>query len=589
MQRTAAPWNVRAAGAALAALWLLPPLLPLAQRPATHFYRGWLAAALGAAATLLWLRCRPARLPVPRSALLLLALGGFILLQALVVPAPYLSPALGYALVLGWAAMLTIAAAGIRDALGSDACLRLIAWSAMLGAVLGAGSGYAQALGVSDRFAALVAAAPPGAVRGNLQHASYFADQLLMGVAAAAFLFARRELSPATAAIAAVWLGCALALAGSRATLGLLPVLLVLAIVIASRAPSAGGVRLTAVMALVLLAMLGAELAVALGGELVPRHGAGASTLQRLRDAPDAGGVGVRLLLWQRALEIFAAHPLLGVGPDGFAWHHYQGAQGPILYTIHAHSLVLQSLACFGIEGAGLLMVMLSAWAWQYRDRALTLEWWPVTAMLAVLLGRAMLDLNVWFVHLLGPAAVLLGVGDRRGGAVDGKRLRVAQPVLPLLAVAFLVWTLHDFRSMASLWAERLPAAEARRRVVQARSNPLFTPLADSILADASPVDARSDAAQLALNARSMHWRPTPRMVWRHSALLALAGAPRQACEALSRARVVYPGYEGRFRDLLDRAGSPAPAALTALRAQLDALAAGASPAAVCDAPAPRS
>jgi O-antigen ligase len=587
MQRTAAPWSAPAAGAALAALWLLPQLLPLAQRPATHFYREWMAAALGAAAALLWLRCRPARLPVPRSALLLLALAGFILLQALVVPAPYRSPALGYALVLGWAAMLVIAAAGTRDALGTDACLRLIAWSALLGALLGAGVGYAQALGVSDRFGVLVAAAPLGAVRGNLQHASYFADQLLMGVAATAFLFAKRELSWATVAIAAVWLGCALALTGSRATLGLLPGLLLLAAAIASREPGAGGVRLIAVIALVLSAMLGTELAVAWGGEFAA--GASASTLQRLRDAPDAGGVGVRLLLWQRALEIFAAHPLLGVGPDGFAWRHYQGAQGPILYTIHAHNLVLQSLACFGIGGTALLAALLTAWGWQYRNRAFSLEWWPVTAMLAVLLGRAMLDLNVWFVHLLGPAAVLLGAGDMRGGALDGKRLRLAQPVVPLLAVAFLVWTLHEFRGMASLWGERLPAAEARRRVVQARSNPLFTPLADSILADAAPVDARSDAAQLALNARAMSWRPTPRMVWRHSALLALTGEPRQACQALSRARAVYPRYEGAFRAVLDRAGSPAPAALTALRLQLDALAAGHSPATVCAARAPRS
>jgi hypothetical protein len=55
-------------------------------------------------------------------------------------------------------------------------------------------------------------------------------------------------------------------------------------------------------------------------------------------------------------------------------------------------------------------------------------------------------------------------------------------------------------------------------------------------------------------------------------------------CDLLVKARRIYPRHEKAFRALLDRAGSPPPAPIAALRAQLDALAAGALPQSVCGA-----
>jgi hypothetical protein len=582
----------RAAGSgaafALAALWLLPPLLPFAERPSLHFYREWLAGAVGVAACALWLLARPTHVFVPRTAVLLLALGVYVLVQATLVDAPYAGPALGYALYLVWAALLATAAAGVRDLVGADRVIGLIAGAALFAGILGAGAGLMQRLGAPAWMDALIAYAPPGAaVSGNLQQPSYFADQMLLGTVAAGFLFAARRISAGVLVAAATLMCAGLSLSTSRATLLTLPLLLLAAIALSLRARSRGSARLVAALCLAGAAFTAAELALTrwLPAPLTPPV-LGASTLARSSVAGDDGGLAPRRLLWEKSLEIFSEHPVFGVGPDGFPWHFYRSLRDTALvpYTIHSHNLVTQTLVCFGLAGTVLVVAMLAAWGRQYASRLLALGWWPVTGMLVVMFVRASLDLNFWFEHLLAPAVVLLGVGDMKGRSSRGARVRIALVAALALTALVLTITLHSFRQMAAIWSERPPPREIERRLADARRNPFFTPLVDSIVADALPVDARSDLSQLALNSRSMNWRPTPRMVWRQTALLALNGYERQACDLLVNARRIYPRRETTFRALLDRAGSPPPAPIAALRAQLDALAGGASPEAACGA-----
>jgi O-antigen ligase len=577
----------RAAALALAALWLLPPLFPLAERPSLHFYREWLAGAIGVAACALWLLARPTRVVVPRTAVLLLALGAFVLLQAPLIEAPYWTPALGYAAYLAWAALLATAAAGVRDLVGAQVVMRCIAWATVLSAVLAAGVGLMQRFGTPELLEAFVAYTPGGSVRGNLQHQSYFADQLLLGMVCAAFLFARRHLSGGVLVPAVALMAIALSLCGSRATLVGLPLLLPGAFAVAWRSRSRESARLAAAVCLAGAAFATFELAMPHLPSAQPASPAAAkSTLSRWSDAADEGGVAPRRVLWSKSAEIFAAHPVAGVGPDGFPWHFYRALEGTtaLPYTIHSHNIVTQTLVSFGLLGTAIIVTLLAAWGWQYRERLLALEWWPVTAMLMVVFLRAMLDLNFWFAHLLAPAVVLLALGDLKGWSWQGARARLAFGAALAAAALVLVVTLHSYRQMAGIWTERPSPQEIDRRLAQARGNPFFTPLVDSIVADATAVDAHSDLAQLALNSRSMNWRPTPRMVWRQTALLAVNGYERQACDLLAKARRIYPRHERKFRALLDRAGFPPPPSITALRAQLDALAAGAPPRAVCGA-----
>jgi hypothetical protein len=195
--------------------------------------------------------------------------------------------------------------------------------------------------------------------------------------------------------------------------------------------------------------------------------------------------------------------------------------------------------------------------------------------MLAVLFLRALLDLNFWYAHLLAPAVVLLGLGDLRGWSWQRTHARAVVAAALAIAALVLLSTLRDYRGMAVIWTQSLPTGEMDERLAAARRNPFLTALVDSVVADATPVDARSGRPQLALNSRSMWWRPTPRMVWRQSALLAVNGYGREACEVLSRALRIYPHRERAFRTFLQAPNTSSLAALQGLRDQLDALAAG--------------
>jgi O-antigen ligase len=564
------------AALAFAALWLLPPLFPLAERPSLHFYREWLAGMIGVGACACWLLARPPVVFIPRTAALVLALGAFVLAQALLVDAPYRTPAAGYAAYLCWAALLAVAAASMRALLPVDRVIRAIAGAALLSGVLGAGAGLVQWFGAAAWLDALVAYAPPGSVRGNLQHQSYFADQMLTGMIGAAFLFAQRRLGGAVLVACLAWMSVSLSLSSSRATLLALPMLCTLAGVAAMRVRTRESLRLFGAVCVCTIGFVLSELAQPYLAQVLA--GAERSVTTRWSGVDDEGGTAPRAVLWSKSLEILAQHPLLGVGPDGFAWHFYRSLTETTLlpYTIHSHNLLTQSLVCFGLSGTVLLSMLFGGWAWQYRDRLLSPAWWPVTAMLAVLVLRALLDLNFWFAHLLALAVVLLGLADVKGWTWQGAFPRIAIAIALAVAALALLLTLLDYRQMASIWTQRPPPHEIERRLNDARRNPLFTALVDSIVADATSVDARSGRAQLALNSRSMWWRPTPRMVWRQSALLALNGYESEACKMLSRARHVYPRQEAAFRMQLQSPAARSLAPLVTLRGQLDALAAGA-------------
>ena len=569
----------RLALALVASLWVLPLLLPLSQRPLLHFHREWLAASLALGACLLWLPLRGQTLALPRSALFLVALAAWLLLQTLLVRAPYREPALGYALYLAWAALLMSASTGLRERFGVEAVVRAICWAALGGALLAAAVGLMQAFGTPEALRFAVLQDRHVQVFGNLRHASYFADQLLMGVAAAASLHATGRLRAWLLVPALLPIALALALTGSRVSvlvLVLLPLVASFIWLVKREAPAR---RLLVASALAPALFLACEWALHALPFLAERL-AGSSTLARL--PTDGAGMDQRLVLWREALRIFAAAPLRGAGTDSFAWHYFirLDAPPPLPYTIHSHNLFTESLASWGLPGTALLAALLGAFAWQYRARLLDLRWWPVSAMLGILFVRALLDLNFWYAHLLALAAVLLGVADLRGVRL---RTRVAAPALGVAAVAGVVllgFTALDYRRLTGIGETRTDAREVLAGLQLARRNPFFTALSDSMRADGMPVRARGDRVQLALHSRSYRWRPTPRMVWRQSTLLAANGYPEEACRLMARAWRIHPRSVPGARKLIARnADTPA---FATLLGRLDALVAGGDERVVC-------
>jgi hypothetical protein len=115
--------------------------------------------------------------------------------------------------------------------------------------------------------------------------------------------------------------------------------------------------------------------AIALAGALTVSHrglfGSVSHTLDTLTNpnAPvPANGPGrltaigsVRARYWNEALEIFSAHPLLGVGGEGYetARLRYRTA---ILNVGQAHGFIVQTLADLGLVGLLVVLALLGAW-----------------------------------------------------------------------------------------------------------------------------------------------------------------------------------------------------------------------------------
>ncbi|HLI32561.1 MAG TPA: O-antigen ligase family protein [Solirubrobacteraceae bacterium] len=124
-----------------------------------------------------------------------------------------------------------------------------------------------------------------------------------------------------------------------------------------------------------LVACLCALLLVLLGGLSASHRGlAGTishdfSTLTNPNATPPANTPGrftavasVRARYWKEALEIFAAHPILGAGEEGYATARLR-YRTDTLEVRQAHGFVVQVLADTGIIGALICLALLVAWA----------------------------------------------------------------------------------------------------------------------------------------------------------------------------------------------------------------------------------
>src|SRR5690606_1799378 len=115
-------------------------------------------------------------------------------------------------------------------------------------------------------------------------------------------------------------------------------------------------------------------------------------------------------------------------------------------------------------------------------------SWWPLSAMLAILCLRALLDLNLWFAHLLALFVVLMGVSDQGGVRVHGRFVASAFAAAVAIGAVVLLVTMRDFRGMAIAGTSARPT-QLMAALESARGNPFFTALVDSIRADAMQVD----------------------------------------------------------------------------------------------------
>jgi len=139
----------------------------------------------------------------------------------------------------------------------------------------------------------------------------------------------------------------------------------------ARRAPSPlsrrrAGAALLALVVLTVIAFAGALAHSHRGFTGSISHAVNALTDPNAKTPPNTPGrltavASVRARYWKEALEVFAAHPLLGAGAMGYQTARLRYRKAPLVVA-HAHGFIVQTLADLGLVGLAIALALLAAW-----------------------------------------------------------------------------------------------------------------------------------------------------------------------------------------------------------------------------------
>ena len=555
-------WRVRMPSARqflVASLWavglmcVLPFLVPFKAPPVPSFWAEALAAGLGLAAlTALvpWVR----GLAFPRVAWLPLGFVAILLLQLALGRMAYQQQAMMAALYLLWACALIVLGALMRRELGLTRVAVTLAWFLSAGALAGAIVGLAQHLESYTFLGRFITVASGDRVWGNLAQANHLADQLALGLVSMGFLYATGRLRVAYAVSAALLVVYILALTGSRATWFYLVTLLALSAGYFLTQRDSVNRRLLAFFAFALTALYLLPLTVeALAPALTAKH----TAAERL--SAGAFALEERPRLWYAAWLMFREAPVLGLGYRHYGLEYFMlNADLPsprvIGFNDHAHNLVLNVMAEFGLVGLAVLLAGAIPWLLglmrQRRDQAL---WW-LLGLAAVLAIHSLLEYPLWYTFFLGIAAIVLGVGEVHTLELSDAAGRLRRLRLVLIAMLLLGWfvfvqIVRDYTFLESFLAFRyryVHASEevnrqAKELLLDVHRSSLLSPWVELGLARTIHISPDRLPDKLTVNGRAMRAFPIDDVVYRQAMLLALVGDEQAARKQWQRAVASYP------------------------------------------------
>lgn len=571
-------WATLALGC-LGLMLCLPFLAPFKAPPVPSFHAEILAAALGLlaiSATALLRRGAALPLPLPLTLLLPGTLCLILLAQVLTRFAPAQQPALLALLYLLWAAALMVTGAALRDVLGLERTVTVLAACVLAGGVLSALAGVMQLLkvGLASRWVM----PSSDSVWGNLGQRNHFAAYLAMAMASGVYLWSSGRLRTLPAVLMGVLLCWLLPLSASRSVWLYAGAFLVLALLWRwrERSPAHGRLALAAAGAVLIMGL--AEWT----WSVLDLEGLGQVTsLDRLRDnAP-----GERRHIWQVAWGVFGEHLWTGVGYGQFAWHYFL-ANGSYAHPVdgyahHAHNLFLHLGAELGMAGPVALLLGAGTWWLAARRLVCTPAAWWVLCLCAVAGIHAMLEYPLWYAYFLGPVALMLGLCG--GPRLEFRPSRLLGGLLVLcLALSWFVTAqlFRDYVYLENFLAFRYRyidataevSERAKQMLLDIRKTSLLAPYVELGLARAIEVDRTQLDAKLRVNGHAMRMFPIDDVVYRQAMLLALKGEVVPALRQWDLARASYPGLEPMALAVLRRRAEDLGAGLIPLRQHVEAI-----------------
>jgi len=417
--------------------------------PEAGIYREGLAVC-GGIVLLLGAINLPVRQAVPTISLLALACMFVFFIQSKIIHYPYSAVPLQAMFYMLWCAILGFAVCQYKEYLGAEKFYRYVGLFLLAGGLISAIGSFviASSGGLIAMTGGYYVIFNPtgGEISGPLSQSNQFATFLLCAMVSAAYVLQ----------------------SGRYRFLFLFPIVIILAVVFSLTNSRVGVIEALALLAgfsLVLLVtrknqfalnvVIACLLVIAclfFVPALVKSLGMlseSTSTLSRL--ATDKYGVVerssmLRIEVWQRAWNIFLAHPIFGVGVGNFARADFlERVIGVGLYDqhalkfTHAHNIVLQFAAEMGVVGLGLLSVLfwngfrLVQQAWIRKDYLL----FPVAILMCLAL-HSMTEFPLWYVYL-GGVFVLFST-DFPAYPLPERLRRFSSASLVIFSMCILAW-----------------------------------------------------------------------------------------------------------------------------------------------------
>jgi Virulence factor membrane-bound polymerase, C-terminal/O-Antigen ligase/Protein glycosylation ligase len=552
--------SVLTARIALALLGLasvLPFLSPAFQAPIATFYGEAVAFALGlAAVALMATRSLWTGVCLPRIGLMFLGFAMLMMLQIALGKAIYGQLNLLGALYVLWAAALAMLANRLVKVFGAATFAAVLAWFLVAGTLISALIGLVQLFGFQTPLAPLMLPQIHGRIYANTGQPNHLASYLCIGLASAGYLWSTRRLGTVLAVAVSAVLLAVLATSGSRAVWLYAAAFVVFSLVMGLLRPSAEFKRLLIFSIAIVGGLLAAQWVMA---GLVPQGSIGVETMGA-RVQTEGMSSPIRLHFWNEAWMMFRGAPLFGVGFKQFAWNHFllsgqiPGAASDEGVIDHAHNLIFQIAAEFGVSGLIVLLGGLGWWGWSLRRLQIDPPLWWTAALLGVLGLHSMLEYPLWYAYFLGIAAVVMGAAEGEAPRVDDRssgRLILSAAVL-LGAFAFAN-VYRDYRVMQSLQRGVIreptsasgPGDRSIPVMLDLQRSSLFAPFIECALARRMLLNREHLEDKIVLNRRAMQFQPSDDFAYRQALLLAMSGDVEGMRAQWNLAVVNYPNERG--------------------------------------------
>ena len=314
--------------------------------------------------------------------------------------------------------------------------LTLLAFVFAMGSVASVVIAFAQVFDLWEDSAWIVRLFDMRRPGGNLAQPNQLGTLVIMGLASVAYLHASGRSTVLVSALVVTVLGAGLAATESRA--GVLALVVLLAWWQLKRSSVAPGVSPWAGPAVTVL-----FLALFFGW---PHF---LNALQLAGNAQNRLGNGdVRLAMWAQLMEAVMQRPWAGWGILEVAKAHNAVAHdypvnNPFSYS---HNLLLDLAVWMGLPAALGLSVAAAVWLWRRLKWVGGLVPWYCLAIALPLATHSMLEFPFAYAYFLAPVVFLLGVLERRWGAIPMIRMgaRCAAVALALVS-AGLLWSVVEY------------------------------------------------------------------------------------------------------------------------------------------------